>query len=240
MKEHRHCLRKYSKKENVKLNEYNTIINSLGENMLKMFYTMVLLVLLAFGITACVPREAPLHAQVSNAHRHDVNDVDLSDLDENMTESETMITEEGEESKMPRIEFPTSEYYALPRTGKGTVKGKIYVMDLYGSPVVGAGTRLYLNPITSYSKQWYEESYLGGARMQKADPRLFNYLRFTAANSDGNFAFYGVPNGSYYLIGTVKCAQQCGFGSEKSIRIATKVSVYGNQVVQKDLTRVVE
>jgi hypothetical protein len=99
---------------------------------------------------------------------------------------------------------------------------------------------LYLNPLTSYSEQWYKESYLGGYKMQKADSRLFNYLKFTASDKNGNFAFYGVPSGSYYLIGTVKCGEECGYDSMKNIRIATKVSVRGNQIVEQDLTRMAE
>ena len=166
------------------------------------------------------------------------DDVDMSD--DNLTESEMMITEDGEENKMARIEFPASEYYRLARTGKGTVKGTIYVKDYYDKRVLGASTRLYLNPITSYSQQWYEESYLGGYKMQAADPRLFNYLKFTASDKNGNFAFYGVPSGSYYLIGTVKCGEECGYDSMKNIRIATKVSVRGNQIVKQDLTRMAE
>ena len=200
--------------------------------------SMITLVLLAI-LTGCVSRDIPLQSTQQNANPYNVNDVDLSDLDENLTESEMLMTEEGDE-KMARIEFSTSEYYSLPRSGRGTIKGTIYISDSYGSRVLGSGTRLYLNPITSYSKQWYIESYLGGNRMQKADSRLFNYLKFTAANSDGKFAFYGVPNGSYYLIGTVKCGEECGYASEKSIRIATRVSVHGNQVVNKDLTRTAE
>jgi len=70
--------------------------------------------------------------------------------------------------------------------------------DAYGKRIAGSGTRLYLNPVTSYSKQWYEESYLGGYKMQKADPKLFNYLKFTASDSNGVFGFYGVPSGSIY------------------------------------------
>lgn len=208
--------------------------------MLKTICTVSVLTVFASLFSGCVHQEVPLNPYIHTEHQYNENDVDMSDLDENLTESEMRMTEEGTESKLPRIEFPTSEYYALPRTGRGTVKGTIYVTDVYGAPVVGAGTRLYLNPITSYSTQWYEESYLGGYRMQKADTRLFNYLRFTAANSKGEFAFYGVPTGSYYLIGTVKCAHQCGFESEKSIRIATRVSVHGNQIVKKDLTRTSE
>jgi len=91
------------------------------------------------------------------------------------------------------------------------------------------------NPKTSYSDQWYRESYIGGHKMQKADDRLFNYLRFTSSDANGNYAFYGVPSGSYYLIGTVKCGTECGYETPKNIRIATLVTVKGNQVVKKDL-----
>ena len=206
--------------------------------MFKLFVPTISTIILLSLLTGCVSRDIPLQPQ-RNTNPYNVNDVDMSDLDENLTESEMLMTEEGEE-KMERIVFPTSEYYSLPRTGRGTIKGTIYISDSYGSRVLGSGTRLYLNPITSYSKQWYVESYLGGNRMQKADSRLFNYLKFTAADSKGRFAFYGVPNGSYYLIGTVKCGEQCGYSNEKSIRIATRVSVQGNQIVNKDLTRSAE
>ena len=208
--------------------------------MFKFLFTSIVTLILLSLLTGCVSRDIPINPNQHIENQYNVNDVDMSDLDENLTESEMMMTEEGEDEKMERIAFPTSEYYSLPRSGRGTIKGTIYITDSYGSRVLGAGTRLYLNPITSYSKQWYIESYLGGNRMQKADARLFNYLKFTAANSNGKFAFYGVPNGSYYLIGTVKCGEQCGYESDKSIRIATRVSVQGNQIVNKDLTRSAE
>ncbi|GIT98092.1 hypothetical protein TSL1_09130 [Sulfurovum sp. TSL1] len=202
--------------------------------------TMIIMSLMAMSLfTGCVQRDIPFNKNRNFwAHSSSVDDVNISD--DNLTESEMMITEDGEENKMARIEFPESEYYRLARTGKGTIKGTIYVKDYYDRPILGASTRLYLNPVTSYSEQWYEESYLGGYKMQEADPRLFNYLKFTASDQNGNFAFYGVPSGSYYLIGTVKCGEECGYESTKNIRIATKVSVYGNQVVEQDLTRAVE
>jgi len=167
----------------------------------------------------------------------DEESIDISDLDENLTESETTITESQEAQQMARIPFPTSEYNRLARTGKGTISGAIYVNDTYGKKIAGSGTRLYLNPVTSYSNQWYRASYIGGAKMQKADSRLFNYLRFTASDTNGKYAFYGVPSGSYYLIGTVKCGTECGYDTPKNIRIATKVRVSGNQIVKQDLSR---
>jgi len=178
-------------------------------------------------------------AQQTNIHE----DVDVSDLDNNTqqvsTISRTSIAE-TQVPKMERVRFPVAEYSRLATMGNGTVKGSIYLRDAYNKRVLGANTRLYLNPVTSYSKQWYYESYLGGHKMEKPDNRLFNYLRFTSANSQGQFAFYGVPNGRYYLIGTVKCAAQCGYSTPKNIRIATKVTINGNQIIQKDLSRLID
>lgn len=169
--------------------------------------------------------------------------IGIADLEKNIpvkTVENTVITEETTRVKMERVRFPVAEYNRLAKVGKGTVKGNIFLKDAYAKRMPGRSTRLYLNPVTSYSKQWYDESYLGGYKMQKADSRLFNYLRFTASDKDGRFAFYGVPTGSYYLIGTVKCGSECGYATPKSIRIATQVTVKGNQVIEKSLTRLVD
>lgn len=210
---------------------------------MKKHLSVVTVILFSLWLVGCVPTDInkPRYKAGTNENiwgTYDPENVDMSDIDENLTETETLITENMPDDRVPRIEFPLDEYRALARTGKGTIKGKIYLSNSYsGSKVFGAGTRLYLNPMTSYSNQWYEVSYIGGRKMQKADSRLFNYLRFTAADSNGNFAFYGVPSGRYFLIGTVQCGEECGYASTKSIRLATKVEVYGNQVEVKDLTR---
>ncbi len=203
-----------------------------------------------FLFSGCVQRELVIpQPDIRQSHDNswaeqtniqEEENIDISDLDENLTETQTVITEDMPEQKMERVTFPVAEYNRLPRTGKGTVKGSIYVKNAYDKRVIGAGTRLYLNPITSYSKQWYSESYIGGYKMEKADSRLFNYLRFTASDSNGNFAFYSVPTGNYYLIGTVKCGSECGYSTTKSIRIAAQVSVAGNQIVQRDLSRMID
>lgn len=205
--------------------------------MFKLGNMIIMSLMAIFLFTGCVQTDVNVNSN-RNFWSTSVDDVDISD--DNLTENEMMISEDGGENKMARIAFPESEYYRLARTGKGTIKGTIYVKDYYDRPILGASTRLYLNPVTSYSEQWYQQSYLGGYEMQEADPRLFNYLKFTASDQNGKFAFYGVPSGSYYLIGTVKCGEECGYDSTKNIRIATKVSVYGNQIVEQDLTRALE
>jgi len=147
-------------------------------------------------------------------------------------------TKEG--TVIPRIDFPVEEYSRLSKSGNGTIKGVIYLSDAYGKKIYGKQTRLYLNPVTSYSKQWYQESYIGGYKMEKADKRLFNYLKFTASNTEGKFAFYGVPSGTYYVIGMVKCGKACGYDTPRNIRIAKEVSVQGSEVVDVDLGRMID
>ena len=136
-----------------------------------------------------------------------------------------------------RIPFPESEYKSLAITGSATVAGHIYLKTSNGQKVYGKLTRLYLNPVTSYSTQWYKESYLGGAKMSKVDPRLFNYIKFTTSDRSGKFEFLNVPSGSYYLIGVVKCGKECGYNSTKSIRITKKISVFGSDIKSVDLSK---
>jgi len=184
------------------------------------FITMILL-------NGCIHRELVISSQ--NASQDSTQestdastDADSADLDKGL---------------IRRIPFPDSEYATLAKKGKGTVKGLIYILDDNGKKIYGKKTRLYLNPVTSYSKQWYDQSYIGGYKMGKSDKKLFNYLKFTSSNSSGKFAFYGVPSGSYYLIGTVRCGSQCGYESMRDIRIAKEVRVNGTDTVSVDLNR---
>ncbi len=136
-----------------------------------------------------------------------------------------------------RIPFPESEYSSLEKTGNAVVKGKIYAILPSGKRVYAKQTRLYLNPVTSYSTQWYKESYLGGAKMSKVDPRLFNYLKFTTSDNQGNFEFLNIPSGSYYLIGVIKCGSECGYVRDRTLRVAKKISVFGDEVKEVELAK---
>jgi len=231
---------------------YNcTQINKEHFYIMKKYSLLLASTTMLFILSGCVQNDIAKPSSQGNNVNHatswssqsnvdDGENIDISDLDEGISESELGMTEEVVESKMKRIPFPMSEYNSLAKLGKGTVKGTIYVTTSGGSKVVGGGTRLYLNPVTSYSNQWYNDSYVAGNKMEKADSRLFNYLKFTAADENGAFAFYGVPAGSYYLIGTVQCGTECGYDTSKNIRIATRVSISGNNIIEQDLSRFVD
>ena len=138
---------------------------------------------------------------------------------------------------MDRMSFPLDEYRTLKKIGRSTVSGKVYIVNsMSDKEVVGSGLKLYLNPVTTYSTQWYNESYLSGYKMSKVDKRLFNYLKFSTSNNKGKFDFFGVAKGNYYLIGSMMCGEKCGLGSREKIRLVKEVYV-GSGVTKVDLTK---
>jgi len=171
----------------------------------KLFIAFALVLVLG----GCAHIELPIPGQSTKSSK--TGKVDVSGIGDGVDSQRVVIQ---------RIPFPADEYAQLKSVGNATVKGTIAIR-VNGQRIVGHQTRLYLNPVTSYSNQWYRESYLAGHKMGKSDPRLFNYLKFTASDDNGGFAFYSVPAGMYYVVGTVKC-DSCG---GKNIPVAQKIRV---------------
>ena len=127
---------------------------------------------------------------------------------------------------MERMSFPVDEYRELKKIGRSTVSGKVYLQNSIDDKQVKKGRiKLLLNPVTSYSRQWYEQSYLGGYKLSPVDKRLNNYLRIEYSSEDGVFRFFGVPRGSYYLIGQISCGAECGYPSTKHLRLVKEITV---------------
>lgn len=132
----------------------------------------------------------------------------------------------SKDTVMERMPFPVSEYRQIPTRGSSSVTGMVYLENSHSSlQVKGQKLKLWLNPVTSYSRQWYEQSYLGGYKLSKTDKRLYNYLKFTYSDSTGKFGFFGVPAGDYYLTATMSCGEECGYSEKKSIRLVREISV---------------
>jgi hypothetical protein len=98
-----------------------------------------------------------------------------------------------------QAQFVESEY--APYAGEGTARicGVAYIKTQRGEFKYGAGNETYLNPVTSYSTEWYTESVIGGRSLTKANPKVLAYNRATRADSDGRFCFKNIPSGDYYL-----------------------------------------
>lgn len=126
--------------------------------------------------------------------------------EDTLRETETIITEKEQKKHITikRMTFPEVEYAKIPTSGTSKIEGTIHYRDNDENIKPASSVRLYLNPITSYSKEWHREVILNGNKVSKADPRLYKYLKYTTTSRSGKFAFYGIPQGEYYLTGKTK------------------------------------
>jgi len=127
---------------------------------------------------------------------------------------------------MERMDFPADEYRQLKKNGRNTVSGKVYLQNSTNDKeIIKDKIKLLLNPVTSYSQQWYQQSYLGGYKLSPVDKRINSYLKVEYSKEDGTFSFYGIPRGSYYLIGQISCGTECGYSTTKHIRLVKEITV---------------
>ena len=184
------------------------------------------------GDRISVPENNPsVGSVISDENGHDAN-ID-GEIDRAEMESATIHN-----TPMQRMAFPAGEYARIPKRGYSTVTGSIYVENSNsGEKIMGQKVKLWLNPVTSYSNQWYEQDYLGGYKLSKIDKRIFNYMKLEYSKPNGSFRFSGVPRGEYYLVGSVKCTEGCGFSDKsKKVRLVKRISV-GSGVTRIDLMK---
>lgn len=124
---------------------------------------------------------------------------------------------------MARMPFPESEYDALKPTGTAMISGQAFMRTRGGDIKTAAGFNITLNPVTSYSNQWYELSYIEGYALENYDQRLLKYFRSQKADADGRFAFKNIPEGDYYIVAPVYW-EVPNHGKQGGI-IAEKISV---------------
>ena len=118
------------------------------------------------------------------------------------------------QSRMP---FPENEYQVLAKSGSATVKGQAFLKTRGGDVKTAAGNEVILNPVTSYSMEWYEKSYIPGKRMVEPDQRLFNFVRKQVADGNGRFTFKNVPPGEYFV--TTIITWEAPTGYQGSLRL---------------------
>ncbi len=178
-----------------------------------------------------VPANNPsLGTVISTESEHDKN-ID-SEIDKKDMEAEVV-----HDTIIPRMPFPVKEYARLRKKGRSTVTGTIYLENSNSSEkIIGQKVKVWLNPVTSYSEQWYQEDYLGGYRLSKIDKRIYNYMKLDYSTENGQFTFSGVPRGEYFLVSSVKCTEACGLPSNKKIRVVKRISV-GSGVTKVNLMK---
>ena len=126
----------------------------------------------------------------------------------------------------PRMTFPIDEYAALATAGTGVVKGQAFRTTRGGDVKTGAGSKIHMEPVTTYSTQHYDfytpGLYSSAQRTYHSpdkhkniltphDPRYLEYLNRVEwdrsinwiADSEGRFELENIPPGEYYIMTSV-------------------------------------
>ncbi|MFK0875525.1 hypothetical protein ACIUW1_11825 [Pseudomonas aeruginosa] len=144
----------------------------------------------------------------------------------------------SQQTPVPRIPFPAAEFAALPTKGTGTLTGQVFMKTVGGDVKFGAGSTVYLVPVTSYSKQWYEVNYIGGQALEAPDPRSGQGSITTVADGNGNFTFTDIPPGDYFLSSTVTWQAPSKYGLLPQGGVVAKVvSIADGVKLREMLTR---
>lgn len=123
--------------------------------------------------------------------------------------------------------FNEKELFAYRAKGRGSAAGQVFLRASSGKAVTQAGTSIYLIPMVSSTRSWFDKHVRenscpskGGASSSEhsmpqgspveclrevmaqllTDKRLIPYLRTTRANPTGHFWFTKVPAGRYYIV----------------------------------------
>ena len=96
-------------------------------------------------------------------------------------------------------QFHESEYEPYSRSGTAEICGHALLRTPGGDPQLGAGARVYLQPVTTYSTEWFTTVIKRHKKLEPADARSLKYQRTVRGDSKGKFCFFNLPSGEYYL-----------------------------------------
>jgi hypothetical protein len=119
--------------------------------------------------------------------------------------------------------FNEKELFAYRAKGRGSAAGQVFLRASSGKAVTQAGASIYLIPMVSYTRYWFDKNVRDYSCPSKSseplmtqespaeclravmaqlltDKRLIPYLRMTRANPTGHFWFTKVPAGRYYVV----------------------------------------
>jgi hypothetical protein len=139
-----------------------------------------------------------------------------------------------------RIPFNEDEYKQLPKVGTAVVRGQAFLKTRGGDVKTAAGSEVVLNPVTSYSLDWYGRGYLQGVRLEPSDTRLAAYMKTQTADGSGRFTFKNVPPGEYFVTTTVtwEVPDSSGYGMNTQGGSVTKrIKVADGDDIDVILTR---
>ena len=107
--------------------------------------------------------------------------------------------------------------------GTSEIHGHVIYLNNAGQEIRLAGAKIYLLPVSAKLNNWFENYYLQNKSNPNTNGTVANYLNSTYLNLEKNFEFYGVAEGSYYVI--IEAKYPSNMAKDKKVYIAKKIEV---------------
>ena len=103
-----------------------------------------------------------------------------------------------------KASFIESEYAPYVGTGHAIIEGNTCFELADGTTKCFENANVFINPVTTYSDEWYNRGWAGKEFLAKADERAIAYNKMIKSGKDGAFKFESLKPGSYY-VGAMVC-----------------------------------
>ena len=104
-----------------------------------------------------------------------------------------------------KAKFIEEEYAPYQKKGDAVISGKVCLTLEDKTEKCFPNARVIINPVTSYSQEWYTRGWAGTEYLEEADPRVSPTNLVQITDAKGAFTFKDLPAGSYY-VGAEVCA----------------------------------
>lgn len=102
------------------------------------------------------------------------------------------------------LPFEDQEYAPYRLAGTGSIRGQVFAKTRGGDVKKGAGSTVFLMPLTSFGNQRLQSEFIKGERAAKdPDPRHSQAVIKKTADGEGRFEFKNVAAGRYVVFSNV-------------------------------------
>ncbi len=97
--------------------------------------------------------------------------------------------------------FDDASYAQYKNQGTATLSGQAFLKTRGGDVKFAAGSVVTLDPVTEYSREWFEKAGKTWSRRNEMPPngRFAEFRKKTVADASGHFKFSQLSAGSYYV-----------------------------------------
>ena len=128
--------------------------------------------------------------------------------------------------------FDADEAAYIHQAGDNVIDGRVFVRLWSGEEVPCAGHTVQLVPQTALARERMDRLYgeaglrrhvRNPVKLQKPDPRYWDYMREAPCDDQGRFRFEGVADGGYFVVGSVSWRGLHGHWQAGSLMQAVEV-----------------